>query len=158
VCVPLFLAARAARVPTAVYLPDVVPGLAVLLLARLATVVACNVENSERYFRWKRDERRTTNDEHGRPSFAPRPPSFVVTGYPARRELFDQDRATCLAAFGLDTQLPTLFIYGGSRGARSINQAIAALLPDLLPIAQLIHVCGREGDEAWLHEAAAQLP
>jgi UDP-N-acetylglucosamine--N-acetylmuramyl-(pentapeptide) pyrophosphoryl-undecaprenol N-acetylglucosamine transferase len=29
VCVPLFLAARAARVPTAIYLPDIVPGLAV---------------------------------------------------------------------------------------------------------------------------------
>src|SRR5262249_22594295 len=51
VCVPLFLAARAARVPTALYLPDVVPGLAVRFLARLSTAVACNVEDSIEHFR-----------------------------------------------------------------------------------------------------------
>jgi UDP-N-acetylglucosamine--N-acetylmuramyl-(pentapeptide) pyrophosphoryl-undecaprenol N-acetylglucosamine transferase len=148
VCVPLFLAARAAGVPTAIYLPDVVPGLAVRLLARLATVVACNVEDSIRHLRFAIYDLRFGNQQS----------KIVVTGYPVRRELFGQDRAACRAAFGLDAQLPALFVYGGSRGARSINQAIAALLPDLLPIAQLIHVCGREGDEAWLREAANQLP
>jgi UDP-N-acetylglucosamine--N-acetylmuramyl-(pentapeptide) pyrophosphoryl-undecaprenol N-acetylglucosamine transferase len=141
VCVPLFLAAWAARVPRVIYLPDVVPGLAIRFLARLATVVACNVADSFRYFR-----------------FAARPPSFVATGYPVRRALFEQDRAACRAAFGLDAQLPVLFVYGGSRGARSINRALAALLPHLLPIAQIIHVCGREGDETWLRAAATQLP
>jgi UDP-N-acetylglucosamine--N-acetylmuramyl-(pentapeptide) pyrophosphoryl-undecaprenol N-acetylglucosamine transferase len=148
VCVPLFLAARAAGVPTAIYLPDVVPGLAVRLLARLATVVACNVGDSIRHLRFAIYDLRFGNQQS----------KIVVTGYPVRRELFGQDRAACRAAFGLDAQLPALFVYGGSRGARSINQAIAALLPDLLPIAQLIHVCGREGDEAWLREAANQLP
>jgi UDP-N-acetylglucosamine--N-acetylmuramyl-(pentapeptide) pyrophosphoryl-undecaprenol N-acetylglucosamine transferase len=150
VCVPLFLAARAARVPTALYLPDVVPGLAVRFLARLSTTVACNVEDSARYLRRATGNGRRTADEH--------PPRFVVTGYPVRRELFEQDRARCRAAFGLNKQLPVLFVYGGSRGARSINRAIATLLPHLLPIAQLIHVCGREGDDAWLRAAADQLP
>src|SRR5262245_47211154 len=155
VCVPLFLAARAARVPTAIYLPDVVPGLAVRFLARLATVIACNVEDSIDHFGFQISDFRFLASQ----SKVQNPKSkIVVTGYPVRRELFDQDRAACRAAFDLNTQLPTLFVYGGSRGARSINRAIAALLPDLLPIAQLIHVCGREGDEAWLREAADQLP
>jgi UDP-N-acetylglucosamine--N-acetylmuramyl-(pentapeptide) pyrophosphoryl-undecaprenol N-acetylglucosamine transferase len=148
VCVPLFLAARAARVPTAIYLPDVVPGLAVRFLARLATVIACNVQDSIGHLRSQILDFR----------FFASQSNIVVTGYPVRRELFDQDRAACRAAFDLDTQLPALFVYGGSRGARSINRAIAALLPDLLPIAELIHVCGREGDAAWLREAADQLP
>jgi UDP-N-acetylglucosamine--N-acetylmuramyl-(pentapeptide) pyrophosphoryl-undecaprenol N-acetylglucosamine transferase len=137
VCVPLFIAAWAARVPTAIYLPDVVPGMAVRFLARLATTVACNVEDSRLFF--------------------PRRQLYVA-GYPVRRELFEQDRVACRAAFELGDRLPTLFVYGGSRGARSINQAIAALLPDLLPITQVIHVCGREGDERFLREAAATLP
>jgi UDP-N-acetylglucosamine--N-acetylmuramyl-(pentapeptide) pyrophosphoryl-undecaprenol N-acetylglucosamine transferase len=157
VCVPLFLAARAARVPAAIYLPDVVPGLAVRFLARLSTTVACNVEDSSRYFRLANNQRRATNDASGRRSFVFRPSSFVVTGYPVRRELFEQDRTICRAAFGLDERLPVLLVYGGSRGARSINRAIAALLPHLLPIVQVLHVCGREGDESWLRAAVAQL-
>jgi UDP-N-acetylglucosamine--N-acetylmuramyl-(pentapeptide) pyrophosphoryl-undecaprenol N-acetylglucosamine transferase len=158
VCVPLFLAARAARVPTAIYLPDIVPGLAVRFLARLATMVACNVEDSARYFGWAKDERPKTKDEKNGSSFVLRPSSFVVTGYPVRRELFEQDREACRAAFGLVEGLPTVFVYGGSRGARSINHAIAALLEHLLPLGQIIHVCGREGDELFLREAAARLP
>ncbi len=46
VCVPLFLAARSLGVPTMVYLPDVVPGLAVRLLSRIATLTAVNVEDA----------------------------------------------------------------------------------------------------------------
>src|SRR4029450_2625137 len=36
--------------------------------------------------------------------------------------------------------------------------AIGVRRPDLLRISELIHVCGREGDAAWLREAADQLP
>jgi UDP-N-acetylglucosamine--N-acetylmuramyl-(pentapeptide) pyrophosphoryl-undecaprenol N-acetylglucosamine transferase len=136
VCVPLFAAARLSRIPTIIYLPDVVPGLAVRTLARLATLVACNVADSARYLGG----------------------TAVVTGYPVRRELFALDRAASKAAFGLGHELPTLLVYGGSRGARSINRAVEALLPELLELAQVIHVCGREGDEAWLREAADALP
>lgn len=155
VCVPLFLAARQARVPTIIYLPDVVPGLAVRLLARLATIVACNVEDSTKYFRFVSGDLRMnmpqSNIEH-------RTSKIEVVGYPVRRELFEQDKAACRAAFGLSDTLPVMFVYGGSRGARSINKAIAELLPHLLPLAQIIHVCGREGDEAFLREAVARLP
>lgn len=139
VCVPLFAAAKLASVPTVIYLPDVVPGLAVRTLARLATVVACNVADSA-------------------PFFGQAASKMVVTGYPLRQELFDQHPAACRAAFGVTGDLPVLLVYGGSRGARSLNRAIEALLPGLLEVAQIIHICGREGDEAWLQAAAEQLP
>jgi UDP-N-acetylglucosamine--N-acetylmuramyl-(pentapeptide) pyrophosphoryl-undecaprenol N-acetylglucosamine transferase len=84
--------------------------------------------------------------------------SVVAVGYPVRAELFGQDRAACRKDFGLAEDLPVAIVYGGSRGARSVNRAIAALLPDLLARSQIIHVCGREGDEGWLREAAARLP
>jgi UDP-N-acetylglucosamine--N-acetylmuramyl-(pentapeptide) pyrophosphoryl-undecaprenol N-acetylglucosamine transferase len=155
VCVPLFLAAWAARVPTAIYLPDVAPGIAVRFLARLATVVACNVEDSVEYFRFQTLDFRFPISQSKIKNLKSK---IVVTGYPVRRDLFEQDRIACRAAFGLDAQPLVIFVYGGSRGARSINQAIAALLPYLLPIAQVIHVCGREGDETWLRAAAARLP
>ena len=142
VCVPLFLAAKAMGVPTMIYLPDVVPGLAVKFLSRIATLTAVNVDDALPYLGVRVDQPRT---------------SFVVTGYPVRAELFGQDRAACRRDFGLRDDMPVVLVYGGSRGARSVNRAIAALLPDLLARCQIIHVCGREGDESWLREAAAGL-
>jgi UDP-N-acetylglucosamine--N-acetylmuramyl-(pentapeptide) pyrophosphoryl-undecaprenol N-acetylglucosamine transferase len=141
VCVPLFLAARAARIPTLIYLPDVVPGLAVKLLVRLASQVACNVADSRRYLH------RAGRGKH----------PLLVTGYPVRPDLFEQDRDACRAAFGLEPTLPVLVVYGGSRGARAINRAVQALLGDILEMAQVIHICGREGDETWLRETASGL-
>lgn len=141
VCVPLFLAARLARIPTMVYLPDVVPGLAVRLLARLATLVAVNVE-----------------DALPQLGIEPGSARAIVTGYPVRAELFSQDRAACRRAFAIPDGTLVLLVYGGSRGARSLNEAIKALLPELLERCAIIHVCGREGDEGWLREAAAALP
>ncbi len=142
VCVPLFLAARMMGVPTMIYLPDVVPGLAVKLLSRIATITAVNVEDALPHLGVRSGQQRA---------------SFVVTGYPVRAEVFGQDRAACRRDFGLSEELPVALVYGGSRGARSVNRAIAALLPDLLSRCQIIHVCGREGDEEWLREAAAGL-
>lgn len=141
VCVPLFLAARARGVPTMVYLPDVVPGLAVKLLSRIATLTAANVE-----------------DALPRLGLAPGHPRALVTGYPVRAELFSLDKAACRRAFGLGDEPPVALVYGGSRGARSINRAVEALLPDLLECCALIHVCGREGDATWLRAAAERLP
>ncbi|MFD3162481.1 glycosyltransferase [Herpetosiphon sp. NSE202] len=136
VCVPLFVAAALERVPTLLYLPDIVPGWAGRVLARLATRIAVTFDDSKRYL----------------PAH-----KVVETGYPVRGEVFNQDKAACRALFGLNDQLPVLLVYGGSRGARSINQAVAALLSDLLELAQVVHVCGRNGDEPWLREAQAKL-
>lgn len=136
-CVPVFLAASMLHIPTLLYLPDVVPGFAVRLLAHVATRVASSVEDSRPYFRHL--------------------PSLVVSGYPVRRELYHLDRDASRAAFGFNPEMPVLLVYGGSRGARNINRAIEALLPDLLPWTQIIHLCGREGDEVWLRKAAERL-
>lgn len=155
VCVPVFLAARMARVPTMIYLPDVVPGLAVRLLARLADLVACSVADSGRYLGLM-----PVDFERAVPHLTTRNHTvrLVVTGYPVRQELFRADRRACRAMFGLSDEAPTLLVAGGSRGARSINRAIAALLPLLLPLMEIIHVCGREGDSTFLQAAMRALP
>ena len=137
VCVPLFLAALAARVPTMIYLPDIRPGLAVRLLARIATRVACSFEPSLAYLPLGKT---------------------IVTGYPVRPELGTLDKQGSRRALGLSSDLPVVLVYGGSRGARSINLVIEQLLGPLLEIAEVLHVCGREGDETFLRAAADRLP
>lgn len=60
---------------------------------------------------------------------------LIVTGNPVRPAIanaINTDKATALAAFGLQTGKPTVLVVGGSLGARSINEAVDQHLDDLV--------------------------
>ncbi len=70
------------------------------------------------------------------------------------------DRAACKRTLGLDPSRPVLMITGGSLGAGTVNQALAALAERLAPLLraqgwQVLHQCGSK-DEAVLREAYAR--
>lgn len=154
--IPAALACWLRRVPLVIFLPDVEPGGTIKALARLAAQVAVVTEDSLAYF-----PRRTA----------------TVTGYPLRADLLwaagydvlgqplpmpPASRAEAQHRFALRPDLPTLLVFGGSTGARSINRAVCAQLEDLLgpaeaPHCQIIHISGRL-DAAWVREQAAHLP
>jgi len=124
VAVPVTLAAWLLRVPIAIYLPDVEPGAGLKLGIRFAQKVACTTAGSEAYV----------------PAH-----KMVVTGYPVRPELraaAQMSQQVALAQFELQPGRPTLLVFGGSRGARSINQALMSALPQLLDEVQVIHISG----------------
>jgi UDP-N-acetylglucosamine--N-acetylmuramyl-(pentapeptide) pyrophosphoryl-undecaprenol N-acetylglucosamine transferase len=121
-CVAVTLAAWLQRVPVLVYLPDIVPGLAIRFLSRFATRVAVSSEESCRHLRRKK---------------------VVVTGYPVRSDIGALSKAQAAQAIGLEPSERTLLVFGGSRGARSINRALVAGLRELLPVCQVIHISGR---------------
>jgi UDP-N-acetylglucosamine--N-acetylmuramyl-(pentapeptide) pyrophosphoryl-undecaprenol N-acetylglucosamine transferase len=134
--VPPALAAWTLGVPTMVYLPDIEPGLAVRFIARFATLVAVTVADSVGYF----------------------PSNKVkVTGYPVRAELREVDVASAREALGLAPDVSTVLVLGGSRGCRSINEALAGGLGSLLQSAQLVHVTGQAGLTA-AEKARRRLP
>jgi UDP-N-acetylglucosamine--N-acetylmuramyl-(pentapeptide) pyrophosphoryl-undecaprenol N-acetylglucosamine transferase len=124
---PVALAAWVLRVPSLIYLPDVEPGSTIRLLARFVRRVAITTPASEVYFRKGQT---------------------VLTGYPLRQSLLEiaddvNARQRAVAHFGLDLARKTLLVFGGSRGARSINSALLAILPQLLDDGiQVIHVTG----------------
>jgi UDP-N-acetylglucosamine--N-acetylmuramyl-(pentapeptide) pyrophosphoryl-undecaprenol N-acetylglucosamine transferase len=130
VCAPVMLAARLAGVPALIYLPDMRPGLAIKSLARFAHRVAVTAQPVVDYFR---------------------PGQAVVTGYPVRRELFERDAAEARKRLNLNThdeeKMPLLLVFGGSQGARSINQAVSAGIEALLEVAQVIHISGQHDAE-----------
>src|SRR6476659_6012145 len=66
-----------------------------------------------------------------------------VTGTPVRTELVRLDRRVARQKLGLDEDLPTLLVMGGSQGASGINQALIKALPFLqgVPL-QVIHLSG----------------
>ncbi|MBI3363013.1 MAG: undecaprenyldiphospho-muramoylpentapeptide beta-N-acetylglucosaminyltransferase [Chloroflexi bacterium] len=122
VAVPVALAAFLRCVPSLVYLPDLEPGLAVKWLSRLARKVAVTAEDSRAFFPNRK---------------------VVVTGYPVRDAMRAATRDRALATFNLDPALQTLIVFGGSRGARSLNRALIAGASDLLAHFQIIHVAGQ---------------
>src|SRR3972149_6802412 len=125
------VAAAGRRVPTLEFVPDLQPGLALRMIARFADVIATVAEEARGYFR--------------------RPERVEVTGYPLRLELTRWTRADAIQHFGLSKGEPTLLVFGGSKGARSINQAVLAELPGLLEHMQVIHI---SGEASWAQVSA----
>ncbi len=135
VTAPVALAARWARVPVLIYLPDVTPGLAIRRLQRLAARVAVTVPEAADYF----------------------PGKAVVTGYPVREDVLRAERARARGRWQVPAREPLVLVFGGSRGARSINRALTAGVSELLQEAQVLHITGHL-DYDWVQEARRALP
>jgi len=52
-----------------------------------------------------------------------------VTGTPVRPQFQPRDAAECRTALGLDPNLPTILVMGGSQGASGLNEMILSALP-----------------------------
>ena len=133
---PVAVAARAARIPLVVYLPDLYPGWAVRATARLAQRVAVTAVESLRRLPGAKS---------------------VVTGYPVREEFWQANRAEGRKRLGLDPEEKVIFVFGASQGAHSINRVIASELNALLQLCEVVHLSGR-ADETWLAEIRDGLP
>jgi UDP-N-acetylglucosamine:LPS N-acetylglucosamine transferase len=118
--VPVALAG--ARLPKLTFVPDLEPGLALRLITRLSDRVALTAEESRRYY-YRQDR-------------------LLVSGYPVRPDLAASTPASARQRLGLQPEGPAILIMGGSRGARSINQAVWANLDELLRLAAVIHLTG----------------
>ena len=135
VSVPVALAAWLLRIPLVVFLPDVRPGVAVRAQQRFATRIACAFEAAVGHLPADRS---------------------VVTGYPLRPGFRNVDRETARKAFEVDGE-PLLLLYGGSLGARTLNNAVVERLDDILARAHFVHVCGAL-DHPELERHRATLP
>lgn len=135
VTVPVAYAAAMLRIPVVVFLPDIRPGLAVKAQARVATRIAVAFATAAEQL----PVGKTT-----------------ATGYPLRPALLTADRTTARRRLGLSDDLPVVLVYGGSRGAQSLNEGITARLDDVLVHCQLIHVSGSL-DEPAMREKASTL-
>ena len=106
---PVVLMAALMRKPTLVMESNALPGWTNRVLARFVNRAAVSFEQALPYFRGK----------------------AVVTGNPVRREFFE------IPAKRREPGKLSLLIFGGSQGARAINEAMIAALPSLksLPVA-----------------------
>lgn len=142
---PAYRAAFAAGVPVVVHEQNARPGLANRYAARRAALVAVTFASTPLQARTGRR---------------------VVTGLPLRPPVAalvsrraagaDADaRAEAAAQLGFTTDRPIVLITGGSLGAASINAAAAAVLPQLVEAAQVLHLTGK-GKAAGVSAAHAR--
>ncbi|MDF5756863.1 undecaprenyldiphospho-muramoylpentapeptide beta-N-acetylglucosaminyltransferase [Spongiactinospora sp. TRM90649] len=122
VATPGYLAARRRGVPIVVHEANPRPGLANRLGARLTEHVFTG---------------------HPETSL----PHAQYLGIPLRRDISNLDRLStgdkARAWFGLEADLPTLLVFGGSQGARSLNRAALASGAELRRAGiQVLHVLG----------------
>jgi UDP-N-acetylglucosamine--N-acetylmuramyl-(pentapeptide) pyrophosphoryl-undecaprenol N-acetylglucosamine transferase len=142
VSLPVAIGAWWAGVPVVLHEQNAVPGMANRLAARVARTVALGF----------------TEAAAALPVPSDRAP---VVGVPIRPELARLDRAMlrdrALAAFELDPGRRTLLVFGGSHGAKPIDEALIAATPHWPEpwSIQVLHVCGRGLDEGRIRAAWA---
>lgn len=139
VSIPYGLAAVLAGVPLVLAEQNSVPGVANRLLSRWAAAVALTAQGSERWLR--------------------HPERAVLTGNPVRGEIRSASRAAGRAMLGLDDGDLVLLVFGGSRGARHVNEATLREHDALMGVEGLrvVHVAGR-GEAAGVRRALDALP
>jgi UDP-N-acetylglucosamine--N-acetylmuramyl-(pentapeptide) pyrophosphoryl-undecaprenol N-acetylglucosamine transferase len=123
--VPTMLAATLSRIPRVIHEQNAVAGLANRALGRLANAVAVSFADAARCFPAHRTH---------------------VTGNPVRAEIVPGDPRVARARLGLAPDDFTVLVFGGSQGARRLNQAVVEALPDLARDAaglQFVHATGR---------------
>ncbi len=127
---PVSLAAKLLGVPLLLQEQNSIPGLTNRWLSRIANEVHLSFLEARRYF--------------------PRRDHLKITGNPVRAIILSGEREQGLREFRLDAHRPTLFVFGGSLGAKRINAAALDALRRLKNRVdvQCILQTGREDHEA----------
>ncbi|MBQ9592554.1 MAG: undecaprenyldiphospho-muramoylpentapeptide beta-N-acetylglucosaminyltransferase [Lachnospiraceae bacterium] len=129
VAVPVVMAASRLRIPVIIHESDMTPGLANRLCIPRATKICANFPET----------------------LASLPADkAVLTGTPIRQELFAGSRESGLAFCGFTPDKPVMMVIGGSLGSAIVNDAVRAILPDLLGTFQVVHLCGKDKVDASL--------
>ncbi|MDE6484796.1 MAG: undecaprenyldiphospho-muramoylpentapeptide beta-N-acetylglucosaminyltransferase [Duncaniella sp.] len=137
---PILKEAQRRGVPTLIQEQNSYAGVTNKLLAAGATRICVAYDGMDRFFPAAKIE---------------------ITGNPVRKVLEENtmERAEAKKALGFDPSKPLLFVTGGSLGARTVNEAVAAALPSLRENdIQLLWQTGRYGADHFQKMAAAYAP
>ena len=103
VCGPVVYAASRLNVPTIIHEQNSVPGLTNKFLSRYVSKVAISFEESAQFFPKEK---------------------VILTGNPRGSEVVSHIGSKAIQSLGIDPNKPVVLIFGGSRGAKAINEAV----------------------------------
>lgn len=118
---PVLRTAAKMGVPTIIHEQNAYPGVTNKMLSKTAKRVMLAVSGSEKHF------------DKGC--------NYVVVGNPVRKEILEADKSKARIELGLDER-PVVLSFGGSLGARKINEGIAALIARSGQDGQYQHIHG----------------
>jgi len=123
---PVLFAAYLRKIPRAIEEQNAFPGWTTRMLAPRVNLIFLGFDQARKHLRGNARIR-----IHGNPV----PPRDA-----------DPSRAEILHRWGLNPELPTVLVTGGSQGALSINQAVGDVLSEILTIANLVWQTGKRID------------
>ncbi|MFQ5675159.1 MAG: undecaprenyldiphospho-muramoylpentapeptide beta-N-acetylglucosaminyltransferase [bacterium] len=121
---PVLMMGITLRIPTVIQEQNSYPGLVNRLLGKRVDQVHVTFEDSLSYFK--------------------RNGNIFVSGNPVRRDLNQVSKQAALTKFNLQPDKTTLFVFGGSQGARALNHAVLNSIEQLMsfPDLQIIWATG----------------
>lgn len=117
--------AKLMGIPTIIHEQNTLPGLTNRILGKFVDTVAVTYHESTKYF--------------------PQAKTYL-TGNPVREGILKGDRERGCKTFGLDQDKFTIFVFGGSRGASHINNAMGEALDHLEPYRDRIQFLHQTGE------------
>ena len=128
VSLPVAFAAFCLRMPVILHEENVKPGMSARIIKWMASAVTVSFETTRRYFKFKR--------------------KVHCFGNPVRREIIDTLRGVAIQNLGLKQSDRVVLIFGGSQGARSINNIVKDMLPLVAGLnLMVIHISGERDYE-----------
>ncbi|MEM0995393.1 MAG: undecaprenyldiphospho-muramoylpentapeptide beta-N-acetylglucosaminyltransferase, partial [Bacteroidota bacterium] len=137
---PLIYTAARKGIPTLLQEQNSYPGITNKLLSKRANTICVAYDGMDRFFKAEK---------------------IVLTGNPVRNDIADlkDQKAKALSYFGLKDKKPIIFAFGGSLGARTINESFSQQVELLKTMdAQLLWQTGKSYYDQMKETAAAHLP
>lgn len=118
---PTIVAAFVLRIPIIIHESDSVPGRVNKISSKLAYRIAVSYREAAEYFPKEKT---------------------AYTGQPIRRDIATPIKGAGLEYMGLQSDVPIIAVFGGSQGAKILNDAIMGVLLELVDKYQIIHQTG----------------
>ena len=116
---PVLKTAQKLGIKTAIHEQNAFPGVTTKMLATGADAVMLAMPEAQKYLKIKKQP--------------------VITGNPVRHELLDMTRENARKTLGLDER-PLLLSFGGSLGARAINEAVSSVVRHFNNSGEFYHI------------------
>ncbi len=115
ICVSVGLAAKKLKIPIVLHESNAFPGVAVKLLSKYAKKILLGFKEAK--------------------ARLPKAKKVIVTGNPSkikRTYISLEEKKNKIKEMGLNPELPTILTFGGSQGAKTINQALLGIIENNL--------------------------